>query len=301
MNTSKKVMIIVGVLLIIGFIIMLAVPSRNDSPQVTFEPLDGQIALLHKAYGQWFGAPIAVLETEPGKAVLCDWLMYRGRVANESEDINDWAEKFNADSMDLAMSKTMSADYWASQTSFDEWVAVFNGDEAKRSEIIARCSTEAPDIAKAIDADIDAFKKFAAKENLLDRSGKLRHDKRDILNLIYRHLWVSLAAVQLPRASIEPPEEKIAFLRWQVEQSAMPLEKKIQKLEEFAQQNNDSYDFLFALSVLYAQNGMSGEACTILQEAITDTDESKETNSFRKERYLKTYNELRQAHPMACH
>ena len=227
--------------------------------------------------------------------------MYRGRVANESEDINDWAEKFNADSMDLAMSKTMSADYWASQTSFDEWVAVFNGDEAKRSEIIARCSTEAPDIAKAIDADIDAFKKFAAKENLLDRSGKLRHDKRDILNLIYRHLWVSLAAVQLPRASIEPPEEKIAFLRWQVEQSAMPLEKKIQKLEEFAQQNNDSYDFLFALSVLYAQNGMSGEACTILQEAITDTDESKETNSFRKERYLKTYNELRQAHPMACH
>ena len=299
MNTSKKVMIIVGLLLIVGFIVMLAVPSRKSS--LEFEPLDGQIALLHKAYERWFGAPIAILETDPGQVVLCDWLMYRGSAAAESEDMRDWAEKFNANSMDLVVAHSMSADYWASQVSFDEWTAVFNGDEAKRNEIIARCATEAPDIAKAIDADMAAFKSFAANEKLVDPNGKLRDDKRDIFNLIYRHLWVSLAANQLPRTNIEPPEERIAFLRWQVEQSAMQLDKKIQKLMEFEQQNDDSYDFLFALSVLYAQNGMPGEACAVLQEAIAKADDKNETHSFRKERYTKSLNELRRAHPAACH
>lgn len=298
MNTSKKVMIILGILLIIGFVIMIAVPSRNSS-ELEFEPLDGQISLLHKAYDHWFGSPIAIMETEPGKIVLCDWLMYRGSVAKEADNINDWAEEFSANIMDLVVAKTLAADYWASQASFDEWVALFNGDETKRNEVIARCSQNAPDIANAIDADITAFKSFAANEQLLDKNGKLREDKRDILNLIYRHLWISLASNQLPRNSIEPPEERIAFLRWQVEQSAMPLEKKIQKLEEFGQQNNDSYDFLFALSVLYAQNGMSGEACVILQEALTKIGDSQD-KSFRKDRYTKALNTLRQAHPAAC-
>ena len=49
MNTSKKIMFILGIVLIIGFILMMVIESRTAS-KLEFEPMEGQIALLHKAY-----------------------------------------------------------------------------------------------------------------------------------------------------------------------------------------------------------------------------------------------------------
>lgn len=301
MNTSKKIMSFIGLFILIGFVILMIAKSVGPEKRLEFEPLDGQIALLHKAYDKWFGERVDILAMEPGRLVLCDWVKYRGSVALEAEDVEEWAEKFSADMMDLVISKKMAANYWAGRTAFEEWWAVFNGDENKRSAIVERCKDVDPAIDEAIRADIDAFKAFAAAENLLDENGRLREDRRDILHLIYRHLWISLSSRQVIRDNIEPPEERIAFLRWQIEQSAMPLDRKIQKLDEYSLQKTDSYDFMFALAVLYAQNGMAAEACSVLHEALSGSENAGVGNAFRIQRYSEALETLRQAHPAACH
>ena len=57
---------------------------------------------------------------------------------------------------------------------------------------------------------------------------------------------------------------------------------------------------MFALAVVYAQNGMPGEACAILHDALSTTGEDANT-AFRKQRYSDALKYLEQAHPAACH
>ena len=297
MNTSKRIMIIIGILLIVGFVTMMIIDSRTAPNALEFEPLEPQLSLLDRVYPEWFGDKIDILSLEQGKQVTCDWYRYKGLAALNDTSLNEAAEQFNANSMDLVAATSIGASYWTSELVFDELTAIYQGDKAVRDAVISRCVEDNPDIDKHLAADTDAFYSFAGPEGLVDDKHAISADARRYLRLIHRHLWNGVSSEQFLITRLEPPEEALAFLRWQIEKSQMPFERKLQKINKSEEYAFIQYDYNFARAVLYVQNGLLEDACTILKHAYEITDSQ---NTFRRNRYQNAIKELARSHSIAC-
>lgn len=297
MNTSKRIMIIIGILLVIGAVAMAVIDSLNAQSPLEFEPLDPQLSLLDRVYPEWFGPEIDILAQDQGKQVTCDWYRYKGLAASSPENASEAAEQFNANAMDLITATSIGASYWASELVFNELTDIYLGNAETRRKVVERCIADNPDIDKHLSADTDAFYRFADSEALLDNSHVLSTNSRKLLHLIHRHLWNGVSSAQFPLTRIEPPEEALAFLRWQIERSQMPFERKLQKLNKAEQFAVIPYDYDFARTVLYIQNGLFTDACDMLKNAYQKTDPQ---NTFRRKRYHNAINELARSHGIAC-
>ena len=121
MNTSKRIMTIIGIIIMASFIVMLLLPQQQSS--LEFEPIDGQFALLDKAHEAWFGQP-----TDPNDIsaipTICDWISYKARVAIEDTNdaneqaIRDAKGQLEADLAGLIANTSFSAIYWISEQAF---------------------------------------------------------------------------------------------------------------------------------------------------------------------------------------
>lgn len=300
MNTSKRIMIVTGIALMAGFIVMLAT-SRTPYP-LEFEPIDGQIALLDKAHEEWFGQP-----TDPNDInavpTICDWINYKGRVAlddgsMESEQaILHVKRQLEADLSGLIANTSFSAIYWIGEQAFEQLAPLYESKSDARRSIVAMCQSRVPDIDAIIDAEIAAFDQLDDIERLRGDNGAFTPQTRIIASLLHRHLWFSVVSEFYPASKFESPEERTAFLRWQIELSAMPIPKKIEKLEQLID-SGLPYDFAFAKAVLYSKAGQPDVACQTLKDALAN--DSKELTEFRKARYQDGLNEIRKAHHSAC-
>lgn len=297
MNTSKRIMIILGIALLAGFIAVMIIDSRQPRQPLAFDPIEPQLTLLDRVYPQWFSTRIDILSHEQGKQVICDWYRYKGKAALQAEDLNDASEQFNANAMDLVSATSISATYWASELAFDELAAIYQGNRAKRDEVVQRCLADNPDIDKHLTADTEAFYAFAQAEGLIGEDHVIPANALKLLRLIHRHLWNGVASEQFPLTRIEPPEESLAFLRWQIELSNMPFDQKLRKINQAEQFAVIPYDYDFARAVLYVQNGLAVDACALLKNAYQNTDPQ---NTFRRERYHNAINELAHSHSIAC-
>lgn len=285
-----------GVLLIVGFIAMMIVEYvRGDDEG--FEPIDGQVTLTKNAWKNWFGERMEIASTPKGQRVLCDWYRYKGMVATQDAGWLQVGEQLNADLMDLVMETSISAHYWAEVSAFEQLYPLYDGNLAAKSSIVAQCESIYPDIAQKIDTDVESFKQLAQREGFLDAESHILASKRDIVHLLHRHLWVKQTSEQFPRNRIEPPEERLAFFRWQVEQSQLSPEDRIRKIVAFRAAGESDYDDAFAVAKIDSENGMFAESCAILQEALRETPSEK---TFRRERYQRMLDRISQAHPASC-
>lgn len=294
MNTSKRIMILVGIILIVGFVIMWIV-DMSRKPALVFEPFDAQFALLDKVYANWFGEKVSVQSQPIGEQVICDWMNYKALSANQTDGWRDAADKFNANEMELVTRNQIQIDYWASVEAFEILYGFYREEPGMRESIIERCGKLEPDLDKYLDEDLVQFKAVAEREGFLDESGKLREDKRRHVELLHRHLWVNLASKQFPRHRLEPPEERLSIFKWQIEQSSLPDDVKLEKLMHSEVVERLSYDYAFSKAVLLYRNQKYWDACQVLMEALENTEDT-----FRTERYQKSIEEIKRADSNAC-
>ena len=293
MNSSKKVMLIIGVVLVIAFVVMMVLETLTHR-EVSFEPLDAQIELTHNAWKSWFGDREDVLARKEGEIAVCDWVQYKAMLATGDADWEQGLERFNSDTMDLVMSGSIASNYWASVAAFDLLYGVYSGESGREADLAARCREYYPDLAAGIATERAAFLELAQREGMLDANGKIRPEAKEIVRLLHRHLWVTASAYQFPRSAIETPEERLAFFRWQVEASTMEPMRKLKKIEEFRIHEGADYDYDFAAAMVYRDAGMYAEACAVLR------DVDKNATEFRAKRYETARKELSQAHPGVC-
>ena len=300
MNTSKRIMTIIGIIIMASFIVMLLLPQHQSS--LEFEPIDGQFALLDKAHEAWFGQP-----TDPNDIsaipTICDWISYKARVAIEDTNdaneqaIRDAKGQLEADLAGLIANTSFSAIYWISEQAFQTLAPLYESKPEARQHIIDICQSHVPDIASIIDAEINAFDQIDRREHLRGNDGSFSPQSRKIAALLHRHLWFAVVAEFYTASRFDSPEEQTAFLRWQIELSSLPLQNKIEKIEQL-QYSGLPYDFPFAKAVLYSKAGQFDIACKTLNDALTS--DSNDLTDFRKARYQKSFDEIRKAHPSAC-
>ena len=279
-----------------AFVLLCIWPNRTDV-KMEFESLDGQFALLERVYPQWFGERIDVMADPAGQRVVCDYLSYKGMMTAQAEGWEDRMEQFNADEMDYVVGGSIQADYWLSLAVYDYLEAFYHGDEAKQSEIASICSEVDPDLRQHLASEVASFKEIAQAEGFLDPAGKILPEKRKLVILLHRYQWVGVSGNQLPNARIQPPEEKLAVFRWQIEQSQMPLEKKLNRLARFQSMYPKEYDFDYGRAVLFSNNGMLREACEALNNGLSNVSEE---DAFRKGRYTQGIKQISAQNSGAC-
>ena len=298
MRIHLSVHFLVVIVLMGVFALSVSGCKRGIEPvPLAFESMEGQFALLDRVYPEWFGQPMDVMSSESGRRVICDWVHYRALASGDMKGWEDSTEQFNADAMDYVMENSIHADYWASIRAFEVMVPIYNGDVAKRAELVEMCKEVSPELDKQLDVEITAFKEIAQKEGFLDEQGKLKPEKLPYAQLLHRKLWVAVASRQFPRYRIEPPEERIAFFRWQIEQSSMSYEQKLQRIAEFRLMEPKGYDYDFATAVILNADGRFVEACGVLTESLNEISQEE---VFRAARYKGAIEMIKQAHPQAC-
>lgn len=180
MNTSKRIMTIIGIIIMASFIVMLLLPQQQSS--LEFEPIDGQFALLDKAHEAWFGQP-----TDPNDIsaipTICDWISYKARVAIEDTNdaneqaIRDAKGQLEADLAGLIANTSFSAIYWISEQAFQTLAPLYESKPEARQHIIDICQSHVPDIASIIDAEINAFDQIDRREHLRGNDALSRHNR----------------------------------------------------------------------------------------------------------------------------
>ncbi len=303
MNTSKRIMTIIGIILMAAAVVMLIVPSQEQS-SLEFEPIDGQFALLDKAHRAWFGDPTDPND-ENAVATICDWIAYKSLVAADGESaeteqaIRETKQQLEADLTGLIANTSFSAIYWVGEQAFEKLAPLYEKKPHAREDILTLCQTHTPELARIIGNEIAAFDALSEVERLRSDDGSFTPETRQVAALLHRHLWFALAAEFYTASRFESPEERTAFLRWQIELSNMPIENKIAKLTQ--SENSDlNYDFAFAKAVLYARMNKFADACQSIQKALSGDDPKQKLTEFRKARYEKSLAELRRAHPGVC-
>lgn len=289
-------MLILGIAILLAFVLLCIWPNRPEI-KLEFESLDGQFALLERVYPQWFGERIDVMADPAGQRVVCDYLSYKGMMISQVEGWEDRMEQFNADEMDYVVGSSIQADYWLSLAVFDYLEAFYHGDEAKQSEIASICKEIDPDLKEHLAGEVNSFKEIAQAEGFLDPAGRIAPDKRNLVILLHRYQWIGVAGNQLPNARIQPPEERLAVFRWQIEQSLMPLEKKLNRISRYQNMYPKDYDYEFAKAVLFANNGMFSEACEVLNHGLSNVSDE---DTFRKDRYTQGIKQISAQDSSAC-
>lgn len=305
MNTCKRVMCIVGILLVAAFVLMLIIPQTDDEAALKFEPMDAQFALLDRAHEQWFGQTVDVND-EVGVRVRCEWYLYKSLAAQSESDpenamyTEQWQknrQQLEADIQDFVAMKSLSGVYWASEAAFDDLVAVYEGDETRSQAVVDMCKDVTPTLEQVLSKEVEAFKQIAMQESWLDQStGKLIPESRKIASLLHRKMWFETVGAVLPLSLLASPEEQMTVFRWQVEQSAMPLHSKLAKLQQF-EAIDVNYDFDYARAVLLERDGMPHEACLALKSG---QNKEQNTNEFRAKRYRDGLEQLQKKYPDAC-
>ncbi len=271
MNTSKRVMIIVGlviVVLCVVFTIFALGRGEEDGEWTGFEPLDSQLAVVDMSYAKWFKDRIDVMSIPAGQRVVCDWLMYKSYAVTQHTNMGDALEKFIGNDMDFAVDQGVRADYWASVAAWEEFLKAYQ-DENARKKLFEICKDEAPDLETQFNNEIISFKQFATNEELLDEAGHLKPDKAKLALLLHRYVWIKASQQQFPVNAIQTPEEAMAMFRWQVEASHMAADKKIEKLHETKTSHPGAYDYTYAEAVIDIQNGDYAAACLLLSPIAT--------------------------------
>ncbi|MCL2326456.1 MAG: hypothetical protein FWC40_08200 [Proteobacteria bacterium] len=296
MNSSKRIMLGLGIVIVIVFV-WLAISGRDSSKSsLHFEPLDAQLALLERVYPVWFGPPVDVLEDEGGVRVVCDWFVLQSLASSPGEGWTEALEAFHANSMDYAVSRGVGTNYWAGEAAFALLEAMLKGDGG-RQRVLDLCAAHAPALSAKIDNNVAAFRALGEAEALLDASGALRADKRSIARLLHRHIWVEISRGQFPIERIQPPEERMAMFRWQVEVSQMPLDRKLAQLRRFEAAAPHGYDYAYAAAVLWYNRGEYAHACHAINSALNDV-------SVLDERTVQMYRnviaKIKQADASAC-
>lgn len=293
-------MTIVGIVLLIGLIALLLIPQKESSLQ--FEPLEPQLSLLDKTHKTWFGDKM-VLDGENAKRTMCDWFYYKSVVASPNADTIDFDKKIEnakkqleADLNGLITEYNFSAIYWIAEEAFDMLAGLYQNLPNSKQNIISLCEDYTPELAASIDDEINAFKQIDVEEHLSGSDNRFTPRSIEIARLLHRHLWFAAVSEFYSASSFESPEERVTFLRWQIECSSMPVQNKIEKLERL-ESTNINYDIPFAKAVLFAQNQRPDLACQTLKTAI---ETNALNNDFRKNRYINSLNEIRQAHSVAC-
>jgi len=296
MNSSKRIMLVLGIIIVIVFVWLLIGGRGTSERSLHFEPLDGQLALLERVYPVWFGPRMDVLEDEGGVRVVCDWFVLQSLVSSPKEGWAEALETFHANSMDYAVSRGVGTNYWAGEAAFELLEAMLRGEEG-RQRVLDLCAAYAPALSAKIDNHVAAFRALGEAEALLDASGALRADKRDIARLLHRHLWVEISRGQFPIERIQPPEERMAMFRWQIEVSQMSLDRKLAQLRRFEAVAPHGYDYAYAAAALWYNQGEYGQACRAINLALKDV-------SVLDERTVRMYRDviatIKQADALAC-
>lgn len=299
MNSSKRIMIVIGIVIVVICVILSIYDgchSNKNAITVGFDPLDGQLALTQRVYDSWFGERIDIMNDPRGKRVVCGWFMYKAYAESKSNNVQDALEQFNEDSMGLAVAYKVRSDYWASAVAWETFKqAAF--DENRRQELYNTCMDVTPELPKYFMNEVNAFKMLAKNENLLDAQGNFDPTKDRIAFLLYRHLWLTASELQFPRKAIEPPEEAMTMFRWQIEVSNMPLAAKLDKLSETKKNYPHAYDYDYAEAYLLVLNGRYAEACNKLKPLI-QTDGV--VDAYRQNLYQETIKQIQKADASAC-
>lgn len=296
MSINKRIVIILGILLVTAFTVMCMLNQTKD--RIEFDPLDGQLELLAKVYPKWFGENQDISSIEHSQTVLCDWFYYKSLAAKERDGWIDASEQFNADAMDMVMSSSIQSLYWVGETAFEDLMRFYEDEPGALEKITAKCPDKAAEIMQYLPEDREGFLNLSQKEGFLTSDGKFHPKKKAIIHLLYRHIWTTLSAEQFPLERISPPEEQIAFLRWQIEQSTLDFQSRLDKLLAFENvYATDNYDFNYAKGVLFFKNHLYGEACLAFKAGRASTNPA---NTFRIERYNKAIKTISQAHSAIC-
>ena len=295
MKTNRHILRTLVVMLFIASLLMIAACNRAPK-SLEFEPIDCQIALLERVYPAWFGEKIDIMSQEIGVETVCDWVQYKSLVAKRSPGWEESHEVFLGNEMTLVTQNNIHADYWASIAAFDFLEPLYNGDNTYQSQVIAKCEKYTPNLKAHLDDEIQLFRQIAQKEGWLDNDNKIAASKRNIVRLMHRYQWISVTANQFPIDRIFPPEEMLAAFRYQIEQSAMPMDNKITHIHEMQNELPGSYDYDFAEAILYANAGDTAKACAILKNSLSNLNDEAQ-----KIKYNRAIKELSQANASVCH
>lgn len=299
MNTSKRIMIIIG-LVIVALVVVFSVYdgwySKTHAAVVGFDPLDGQIALMDRVYQTWFGERIDVMQDTHGKHVVCSWLMYKAYAESKSDQASEALKLFHENSMEFAVAFQVRSDYWASVVSWELFKqAAF--DENARQELYNTCQPITPDLPKYFMNEVEAFKTLAKAEGLLDAQGHLEASKDRLAFILYRHIWIKASELLFPRRAIEPPEEAMTMFRWQIEVSHLPLEDKLAQLHKIQAKQPLAYDYDYAEAYLKFLDGDAAGACQKLKSMLQSDGI---VDIYKQNQYHATLKKIQQAHPTAC-
>lgn len=299
MNHLKRIVIVLGIILIIGFIAIVLSErfDQTNSSKPAFETLDGQFALLERTYSSWFGEKVDVTSYYQGRALLCDWYYYKSLAAERDNAAEEAANTFKAQLMDFVMMTKVGGAYWGAEAAIEELYPYYNGVPGAKEKIVESCRKYAPELENHIDSDRSELLKLAQAEGFLLQNGQLDPKKKDIIRLLHRQNWNTIVIQQLPSRNIIPPEERMTFLRWQIEQAHIPLDKKLAKLEYMKTYHSDLYDYHYAKAVLFFQNANYAESCTALRAGLNETNKS---NNFRMERYKNALSYMTREYPTYC-
>ena len=299
MNHLKRIVIILGIVLIIGFVAIVLTDrySQSDKSEPAFESLEGQFALLDRTYDAWFGEKIDVTSYYQGRALLCHWYNYKSLAAEQNKSAEDVASTFKAQLMDFVMMTRVGGEYWAAETAMDELYPFYNGVPGAKEKIVESCRKYAPDLENHIDSDRNALLSLAQAEGFLLENGQLDPAKDDIIRLLHRQNWNTIVVQQLPARNIIPPEERVAFLRWQIEQAHIPFDKKLSKLELLHSYRPDMYDYHYSKAVLLYLNQNYAGTCEALTAGLNETEN---ISNFRIERYRNALDYMAHKYPTYC-
>lgn len=247
--------------------IVLWLCFRDSMVPLEFESLDAQLKQLESVYSEKFGAEVDVMGNDSGRRVVCDFLAYKALSSARAENWEESRSTFNANEMEFVMGTSIHSDYWASLAAFKYLVGFYNGDTAVQEEILKLCADEVPNLRDIIGKEVEMFQYVAEKEGFVDENMKILPEKMDIVRLLHRYQWVTAAGFQFPMTDLMPPEEHLAIFRWQIEQSTLGFDKKIDRIKDFKTHYGYDYDYEFARAVLYFQHGHPEGACSILKDA----------------------------------
>lgn len=296
MKTMQCVKYVLGILVVMA--VLSITGCSKGSNMLQFETLDAQFALLDKVYPEWFKTPYEAKHEAKAQEVVCNWFQYKGAAAFQTSDADESKEKFKANLMDFVMDTTISSVYYLGERAFEDLYAFYDGVPGKREEIEEKCREYSPEIGKYLKADISSFREIAQYEGLMDSRGKMIPSKKRIVHLLHRHLWNETVSEQFPIMRIEPPEERMAFFRWQIEQSQMPYERKMMKLDLFEQLEPMEYDFNFARAVLNYNEESYVDACAALHVGLEQTDPK---DTFHTKRYQSALEQILRDHSGFCY
>lgn len=292
MNTSKRIMLMIGVVILGAFIAMM-IPLKKQ-PSLQFEPLENQFLLLKRAHEKWF-APNDLPDNALTGRILCEWFDYKSKISADAPDWDESLKQLQTDVMDLVTETSIRSIFWIGEKAFDTLKPIYENDGNAKNSLLAQCKEFTPNLDKTIDSEIEDFQTFAKRENIIDGNFKILPQKLDVARLLHRRLWNDTMSEDFSRNRIESPEERLAVFRWLVESSALPPADKIKKLDN-APFCGPQYDCDFAAAVLYAQIQNFSGACRALHNDV----KNHTNDNFRKNRAQNAIHELSQAFPNDC-